>query len=102
MQDKLCHCEYCLDGFRRFVREEIPEMARAAGYDRTDILLPPPNGNLEHLAKVKSVREPGQAAWLLYHAEAGFRALKDTVEYSRSLSPDVAICYNGANLCGAS
>ncbi len=100
LQDHLCHCENCLAGFRRYVREEVPEAIHAAGYDSAEELLPPPNGNLPYLAGIESMNEPVSAAWLRYHADTGLRALKLLAEHGRALSPEVAILYNGANLCG--
>ncbi len=98
--DQLCHCKYCMAGFAEFVRQEIPGIIAAAGYERAEQLLPPPPGNEEYLASVQEISEPGDIAWVLYHAQAGRRALQRYAAYARSLSPDVSIFYNGSNLCG--
>ena len=98
--DQLCHCEDCLRLFREFLRDDMPELVRAAGYERADDLQPPPCGNREYIADVSSMKEPGDIAWTLFHAKAGYRALKELSDYARSIAPGIAILYNGANLCG--
>ena len=98
--DQACHCEDCLALFRRFLREDIPDIVAATGYDRPDLLQPPPAGNRDYLASLKELREPGAIAWALFRAETGFRAMERFAAYARSLRQDIAILYNGANLCG--
>lgn len=98
--DLLCHCKYCLAGFEKFVREEVPDIVAAAGYDRPEHLRPPPPGNREYLAGVREVQEPGDIAWLLYHARASRAALRKYAGYARRLAPEVAVFFNGASLCG--
>lgn len=98
--DKLCHCEFCLDGFRKFLAEEIPEIAGIAGYDDPNLIEPPPANNSAALACVKEMKEPGSIAWALFHAWAGCRNLKQYADYARSLKKDILCLYNGANLCG--
>ncbi|MFA6294412.1 MAG: hypothetical protein WC637_21660 [Victivallales bacterium] len=100
--DLLCHCDNCVNGFHRFVRDEIPEIAKAAGYDSPYLLLPPPSGNREHFASLSELREPGAIAWALYHAESGTRAFRRFADFARGLRPDIAILFNGADLCGIS
>jgi hypothetical protein len=75
-------------------------MVKAAGYDEASLLSPPPLGRLEHLASLTELREPGEIAWTLFHAWAGHRGLRTLAEYARSRRSDVAVLYNGANLCG--
>ncbi len=98
--DLLCHCGNCISGFRRFVRDEIPDIVKAAGYDRPELLLPPPIGNREHYASLSELREPGAIAWALYHAESGTRAFRRFADFARSLRHDIAILFNGGDLCG--
>ena len=89
--DRLCHCPYCIDGFHRFVADEIPGIVHAAGYDRPDQLSPPPAGNAEYLTHVKELHEPGAIAWALFHAAAGTRALAHFADFARALSPRIGI-----------
>ena len=98
--DQLCHCPHCIDAFRKFVREEIPQVIRAAGYRSADHLSPPPAGNLAYLRTVHEMREPGDIAWTLFHAQAGIRALQHLADVARQMAPDITIFYNGANLAG--
>jgi len=98
--DHLCQCEHCLAGFSEFVREEIPQIAKAAGYEYPDQILAPPTGNQAYLATICEMQEPGDIAWTLFHANAGLHSLRRFAEYARSLRPDIAILNNGAILCG--
>lgn len=96
----LCHCEYCIEGFGKYLREECPELVSAAGYDRPELLSPPPAGNNAFLATLNEMREPGAMAWLMYHTHAGVEAMRFFVDYARGMKPEVAILFNGATLCG--
>jgi len=98
--DQLCHCEYCLAAFHRFIARDIPEILAAAGYQRPEELLPPPCGRRDYLTGVSELEDPGDIAWTLFHAKAGYRALEKFVDYARTLRPDIGVLYNGANLCG--
>ena len=98
--DQLCHCEYCLEGFKKFITEEIPEIADIAGFNDPLLLSPPPCGNREYLASVNELNEPGIIAWTLFHAQAGFDALDAVCKYSRSIKDDILIFYNGCQLAG--
>ncbi|MFA6290767.1 MAG: hypothetical protein WC637_03240, partial [Victivallales bacterium] len=100
VQDRLCHCSHCADGFHRFLRELNPELVKIAGYDHAGMIDPPPPGNGAYLATVKEMREPGAMAWLLYHADAGVEAMKSLVGHARELKPDVGIFFNPACFCG--
>ncbi len=99
--DNICHCQFCLKGFREFLRNDSPKLNAIAGYDdNPNLLQPPPNGNLEYLATLDEVREPGLMAWVLFRAQSGYKALKEFVEYAKSLKSDILIFYNGAQGAG--
>ena len=98
--DQLCHCDFCLAQFRRFIADEIPEIVQIAGYDDSSYLAPPPCGNVDVLAAITEMKEPVSIAWALFHAKAGLLAMETLVNYARSLNPDINILYNGANFSG--
>ncbi len=100
VQDRLCHCKYCVEGFHRYLCEGNPELVGIAGYERAGLIEPPPPGNGAYLATVKEMREPGAMGWLLYHADAGVEAMRSLVEHARNLKPDVGIFFNPACFCG--
>ncbi len=98
--DQLCHCQYCMKGFRQYITENIPEIADITGLDDPTLLTPPPCGNRAYLASVDELKEPGIIAWTLYHAHAGYQALKMFSEYARSVNSETKIFYNGCQLAG--
>ena len=98
--DQLCHCKYCLAAFEKYLRNNIPDIVKAAGYTDPTHLKPPPCSNGNALTGISKSKEPGDIAWSLFHAEAGFDAVKSLCTYARELKNDISIFYNGANLSG--
>lgn len=98
--DQLCRCEHCQTKFKEFLQNDIPDIIAAGGYDKAEHIMPPYCGNLQMLASVTEAKEPGDIAWTLFHAKAGYLAAKSLIDYAKNLKPDIFFLYNGASFCG--
>jgi len=94
-----CHCEHCVEGFRRFLTDKLSAQQRKEmlGFEAVEHVFPPP-GISEIRLQREVVPDPLMRLWIAYRTESLTGAWRALCEHARSRRDDIKMEFNGEAL----
>lgn len=97
-----CHCRWCVEGFRNFLKAKYSQQERRErfGFENVDFMNPP-QWNLQNPPqRLEIISDPAFQEWVDYRCQMMAGALKQVSLFARSLNRNVAIEINPGGLDG--
>ncbi len=97
-----CHCRWCVQGFRAYLRTKYTPAQRKErfGFDNVDYVNPPQWNFQNPPAKMQIIFDPAIQEWIDFRCQFMSDALRQMAEYAKSLNPEVAIEVNPHGITG--
>ena len=92
-EPKSCRCQYCTEGFRRWLLAKYPPGSRKPrfGFERLDTIAPPPFDLWEGPVRLVALSNPLMQEWALWRASEVARHFAESDQFIHSLNPEVAL-----------
>ncbi|MGD0729775.1 MAG: alpha-amylase family protein [Terracidiphilus sp.] len=97
-----CHCPWCVNGFRKFLRTKYTpaQLRERFGFENISFVNPPQWNRNNPPDKMEIIYDPAFQEWIDFRCQLMADALRQISEYARSLNPEVAIEINPGGLSG--
>ena len=97
-----CHCEWCVRGFREFLRKKYTAGQRKErfGFENTDYVNPPRWNRSNPPERMEIIFDPGIQEWIDYRCQSMTDALGQMATLIKSLNPEVAVEVNPHGITG--
>jgi len=97
-----CHCTWCVNGFRKFLRAKYSpaQLRDRFGFENISFVNPPLWNRDNPPDKMEIIYDPGFQEWADFRCQLMADALKQISEYMKSLNPEVAAEINPGGISG--
>jgi hypothetical protein len=97
-----CHCRYCVEGFRNFLRKKYSreKLRERFGFDNVDFINPPQWNAPNPPQRLQIIYDPAIQEWIDYRCQTMADALKQMAAIAKSINPEVAIEVNPHGITG--
>jgi hypothetical protein len=97
-----CHCEWCVRGFRQFLRKKYTAAQRKErfGFENTDYVNPPQWNRSNPPEKMDIIFDPGIQEWIDFRCQTLADALAQMATLIKSINPEVAVEVNPHGITG--
>ena len=97
-----CHCEWCVKGFRAFLRKKYTGAQRKErfGFENTDYVNPPRWNRSNPPERMDIIFDPGIQEWIDYRCQSMTDALAQMATLIKSLNPEVVVEVNPHGITG--
>jgi len=97
-----CHCSWCVNGFRNFLRKKYSskQLRERFGFENISFVNPPQWNRNNPPEKMEIIYDPAFQEWVDFRCQLMADALRQISEYAKSLNPEVAVEINPGGLNG--
>lgn len=97
-----CHCPWCVDGFRKYLRTKYSpkELTERFGFDNISFVNPPQWNRDNPPDRMEIIYDPAFQEWVDFRCQTMADALQQVSGYAKSLNPEVAIEINPGGING--
>jgi hypothetical protein len=97
-----CHCEWCVKGFRAFLRRKYTAAQRRErfGFENTDYVNPPRWNRPHPPDRMEIIFDPAIQEWIDYRCQSMTDALAQMATLIKSLNPEVVVEVNPHGITG--
>jgi hypothetical protein len=97
-----CHCQFCVNGFRKYLRAKYsPKLLRERfGFENISFVNPPQWNSDNPPEKMEIIYDPAIQEWIDFRCQLMADALEQVSKYTKLLNPKVAIEINPGGING--